>query len=145
MIIVSPSLHLRLQATEEYIAPLDLAQKDMPISREEVTTSSSTSQFSARSRRIDFRAFAVRGDVLDIFPISSASLPIRVEFFGSDEVERHHGRQLAHGRTTWRARASVAIFPASHYATNREKLEAAIDTIWSDAEARRDSLNAWIA
>jgi len=82
------------------------------------------------------RLRTLRGDVLDIFPISSAGTAIRVEFFG-DEIERIMDVNSLTGELLGE-RAHVAIFPASHYATSREKLEAAIDTIWNDALERRD-------
>jgi excinuclease ABC subunit B len=63
-----------------------------------------------------------------------------VEFFG-DEVERIMDVNSLTGELLGE-RAHVAVFPASHYATSREKLDAAIDDIWADAQKRKDEFTA---
>lgn len=83
---------------------------------------------------IDFKRgrFRVRGDVLEIFPAYSAGKVIRVEFFG-DEIERISEIDSLTGEITG-TRNYEAIFPASHYATTREKMEKAIVTIENELE-----------
>lgn len=82
--------------------------------------------------------FRVRGDVVEVFPASSSEQAIRIEFFG-DEIDRISeidvltGEILAH-------RNHVAIFPASHYASSRERLERAIENIEADLEVRLKEL-----
>lgn len=85
---------------------------------------------------MDFKrgTFRVRGDVVEIFPISSAELAIRVEFFG-DEVDRI----LEIDTLTGEIKSSlehVVIFPASHYVVSQEKLEEAIRNIEEELEER---------
>lgn len=71
--------------------------------------------------------FRVRGDILEIFPAASSENTIRVEFFG-DEIERlaevNHltGEIIGYRNHAW-------IFPASHYATSKDKIKKAIDSI----------------
>ena len=78
---------------------------------------------------MDFKrgTFRVKGDVLEIFPVTSDDRAVRVEFFG-DEVERiceidgltgEVKNQLMH----------IAVFPASHYVVPREKLVEAANNI----------------
>lgn len=84
--------------------------------------------------------FRVRGDVLEIFPASSSEEAIRIEFFG-DEIERIReintltGEILCDRTHSW-------IFPASHYATSEEKVQAAIAGIEQELEERLKELNA---
>lgn len=84
--------------------------------------------------------FRVRGDVLEIFPASSSEEAIRIEFFG-DEIERIReintltGEILCDRTHSW-------IFPASHYATSEEKVQAAIAGIEQELEERLRELNA---
>ena len=68
--------------------------------------------------------FRVRGDVLEIFPASSSENTIRVEFFG-DEIDRIVELDYLTGEIIG-IRNHVSIFPASHYATSRDKVEKAI-------------------
>lgn len=77
----------------------------------------------------DFKrgTFRVRGDVLEIIPISEHSKGIRIEFF-DEEVERIRTFDI----TTGMAIDNVGfanIFAASHFVTNKEKLEEAIRRI----------------
>jgi len=78
--------------------------------------------------------FRVRGDTLEIFPAYSRDHAIRVEFFG-DEIDRISEIQVVTGMPT-RHLNHVAIYPASHYVTSREKMEAAIDRIRKEADER---------
>lgn len=71
--------------------------------------------------------FRVRGDVLEIFPANTSDHPIRIEFFG-DEVERISEIDHVTGRVM-ATRKHIAIFPASHYVTTPERIEAAIRSI----------------
>ena len=81
---------------------------------------------------IDFHrgTFRVRGDVLDIVPSDSNSRGIRVEFFG-DEIDRIREFDILTGELL-KDLKHVQIFPASHFATSREKLEIAIKMIEAD-------------
>lgn len=78
--------------------------------------------------------FRVRGDVLEIFPVSTSDRAIRVEFFG-DEIDRITEIDALTGEVLG-VRKHVAIYPASHYVTTREKMEAAIGTIQDELEQR---------
>jgi excinuclease ABC subunit B len=84
----------------------------------------------------DFKrgTFRVQGDVLDIFPPSSANTALRVEFFG-DEIERITEIDVLTGEVIG-YRSHIAVFPASHFATKREKLERAIISIEQELEER---------
>ncbi|WP_422785140.1 excinuclease ABC subunit UvrB [Seinonella peptonophila] len=71
--------------------------------------------------------FRVRGDVLEIFPVSRSEQAVRVEFFG-DEIERIREIDVLTGEVIG-DREHVAIFPASHYVTRDEVLARAIRDI----------------
>ena len=67
--------------------------------------------------------FRVRGDVVEIFPVSSSEVAIRVEFFG-DEIERICEITALTGEIR-SVLQHAAIFPASHYVVAPERLEEA--------------------
>jgi excinuclease ABC subunit B len=75
----------------------------------------------------------VRGDVLDIFP-PYADRPLRVEFFG-DEIEGVTEFDTITGEVT-AAFDSVPVWPASHYITVPERLQAALEGIRAELAER---------
>lgn len=78
--------------------------------------------------------FRVRGDVLEIFPVSRGEQAVRVEFFG-DEIERIREIDVLTGEIIG-DREHIAIFPASHFVTREEKLNKAVKSIEAELEER---------
>ncbi len=78
---------------------------------------------------MDFKrgTFRVRGDVVEVFPASSADRAIRMEFFG-DEVERILEIDTLTGEIK-NSLEHIVIFPASHYVVSPDKLERAVKDI----------------
>ena len=78
---------------------------------------------------IDFKrgSFRIRGDVLEIIPPSEHAKGIRIEFF-DDEVERIRFFDVLTG-TALDEVYFANIFAATHFVTNRSKLEEAIRRI----------------
>ncbi|MFP3884023.1 excinuclease ABC subunit UvrB [Priestia filamentosa] len=85
---------------------------------------------------IDFKrgTFRVRGDVVEIFPVSRDEHCIRVEFFG-DEIDRIREVDALTGEIIG-DRNHVAIYPASHFVTREEKMRVAIQNIEKELEDR---------
>lgn len=83
---------------------------------------------------IDFsrNKFRVKGDVVDIFPVYSGDNAIRIEFFG-DEVDKISEFNPTTGDIK-NTVSHVAIYPASHYVVEPEKLEKAIAEILAEME-----------
>ena len=75
---------------------------------------------------MDFKrgTFRVRGDVVEIFPVSSADTALRVEFFG-DEVDRISEIDVLTGEIKCTLEHTV-IFPASHYVVEQEQMNRAL-------------------
>ncbi len=71
--------------------------------------------------------FRLRGDTLEIYPAYWNGRAIRVEFFG-DEIDRIAEINAVTGVPD-RYIEHVAVYPASHYVTTREKMERAIGEI----------------
>ena len=74
--------------------------------------------------------FRVRGDTVEIFPVYSNEVAIRVEFFG-DEIERICEITALTG-VIRSVLNHVAIYPASHYVFTPERLEEAVVTILAE-------------
>ena len=85
---------------------------------------------------LDFKrgSFRVRGDILEIVPVSTFENAIHIEFFG-DEIDRI----LEVDVLTGEIKASLnfaAIFPASHYVVPEEQIERAVGTIKEELAER---------
>ena len=88
---------------------------------------------------IDFKrsTFRVKGDSVDIFPSNQSSMAIRVEFFG-DEIDKIYDFDPTTGNLINQLKM-VAIYPATHYAVGRQRMEAALNEIEKDRlEAIKD-------
>jgi excinuclease ABC subunit B len=82
--------------------------------------------------------FRVRGDTVDIYP-AYRDIAFRVEFWG-DEVDRIAEIDPLTGEILSEPE-ELRVFPAKHFVTRREKLEAAIGDIEAELEERLQSLN----
>lgn len=78
--------------------------------------------------------FRVRGDIIEIFPVSSSENAVRVELFG-DEIDRITEVNALTGEIVG-LRDHIAVFPASHYVTKKDKLERAIKHIEEELKDR---------
>ncbi len=82
----------------------------------------------------DRNTFRVRGDTIEIYPVYSRDKAIRIEFFG-DEIDRISEINVVTGRAA-RTLNHVAIYPASHYVTTKEKMASAIERIREECKER---------
>lgn len=83
---------------------------------------------------IDFKrgTFRVHGDVVEIFPANYGDRAVRVEFFG-DEVDRICEFDPLTGEIiNWLNH--IALFPASHYVVEKDKIEEAAAAIEAEME-----------
>ena len=78
--------------------------------------------------------FRVKGDSVDIYPIYSRDIAIRVEFFG-DEVDRITEFDPLSGRTV-SILEHLMLFPASHYVVPEERMKQALINIEKELEER---------
>ncbi len=78
--------------------------------------------------------FRVRGDTVEIYPAYASGYAYRIEFFG-DEVERISEINAVTGVPN-RILNHVAVYPASHYVTTKEKMARAIGEIRAELEER---------
>ncbi len=76
--------------------------------------------------------FRVRGDTVEIYPAYYKDKAIRVEFFG-DEIERVSEFNPITGSVN-RVLNHIAIYPASHYVTTKDKMDRAIGEIRREME-----------
>ena len=91
-------------------------------------------QYERNDLNFDRNRFRVRGDTLEIHLAYTDEYAIRVEFFG-DEIDRISEIHPVTGAVR-RYVDHVAIYPASHYVTPKDKLEEALKDIEEEMEQR---------
>ncbi|MCV3314747.1 excinuclease ABC subunit UvrB [Pediococcus ethanolidurans] len=91
-------------------------------------------QFERNDMDFQRGRFRVHGDVVEIFPASHDEHALRVEFFG-DEIDRIREVDALTGEVVG-DREHVAIFPATHFMTNEDQMEVAIQGIEAELKDR---------
>lgn len=134
IIIASVSCIYGLGSPEEYREMVLSLRTGMEIERNQLLHRLVDIQYERND--IDFKrgTFRVRGDVVEIFPVSRDEHCMRVEFFG-DEIDRIREVDALTGEIIGE-RDHVAIFPASHFVTREEKMRIAIENIEKELEER---------
>lgn len=116
---------------EYYNLHMSLREGDL-IDRDEVISRLIDIQYTRND--IDFKrsTFRVKGDTLDIFPANQSELAIKIRFFG-DEIEKIYNFEPVSGNLINELKY-VAIYPATHYAVGRNRMETALEQIEKDRE-----------
>ena len=140
IIVASVSCIYALGDPEEYLKLSISLRKGMLVDRDEVMRKLVDIQYQRNEYDFVRGTFRAKGDVLEIFPSNWSDKALRVEFFG-DEIERISEVNCLTGEILL-DRAHVAVFPASHYATGRDKLIVALEAIEKDLYDRVDELKA---
>ncbi|HHW30992.1 MAG TPA: excinuclease ABC subunit UvrB [Clostridiaceae bacterium] len=140
IIVASVSCIYGLGDPEDYTDLMLSLRPGMRKDRDEVIEKLVNIQYNRNE--IDFKrgTFRVRGDTLEIFPANSSEKVLRVEFFG-DEIDRITEVDSLTGEIIG-TRSHIAVFPASHYTTSREKMERALVSIEQELEMRLKELRA---
>ena len=138
IIIASVSCIYGLGSPEEYKEMVVSLRVGMEKERNQLLRTLVDVQYERND--IDFKrgTFRVRGDVVEIFPVSRDEHCIRVELFG-DEIDRIREVDALTGEIIG-DREHVAIFPASHFVTREEKMRVAIQNIEKELEEQLEKL-----
>ncbi|MDD4475470.1 MAG: excinuclease ABC subunit UvrB [Eubacteriales bacterium] len=134
IIVSSVSCIYSLGDPIEYKNQVISLRPGLKMRREELIKKLVSLQYTRSDIAMERNKFRVRGDVVEIFPAESSGDAVRVEFFGH-EIERLSLINTITGEITARL-AHSAIYPASHYVTNEDKKEAALEEIKREMEAR---------
>ena len=132
IIVASVSCIYGLGNPEEYYnLHITLREGDL-VDRDEVISRLIDIQYTRID--IDFKrsTFRVKGDTLDIFPANQSELAVKIRFFG-DEIEKIYNFDPVSGNLINELKY-VSIYPATHYAVGRSRLEQALEQIEKDRE-----------
>ena len=97
-------------------------------------------QYERNDVAFERNRFRVRGDTVEIWPVYSDNDCVRIEFFG-DEIDRISRIDPLTGKAI-KELGHIAIFPASHYVTSREKLQVAIKELERELDAQVEYFNS---
>ena len=130
IVVASVSCIYGLGNPEEYYNLHMSLRKGDKISKEQVIKKLVEMQYERND--VDFKrsTFRTRGDILDIFPSSSSQIATRVEFFG-DEIDRITELDSITGTSISELTCAV-IYPATHYAVGRSRMQSALKQIEHD-------------
>ncbi|MFK5883415.1 MAG: excinuclease ABC subunit UvrB [Candidatus Izemoplasma sp.] len=78
--------------------------------------------------------FRVKGDTIEILPTYQKTIAIRVEFF-DDEIERIRDFDVVTGEIL-KDYTVISIFPATHFVTNKDKIDEGIKRIEQELEVQ---------
>jgi len=136
IIVASVSCIYGLGSPDAYNGMLIDIQKGMSISRNEILKKLVEIQYERND--VDFHrgTFRVRGDIVEILPPYEEEKAIRMEFFG-DEVDAIHWVDALKGNKLEKI-DRIAIYPASHFVTPKEKLKEAILAIREELKSRSE-------
>lgn len=134
IIVASVSCIYGLGDPEEYSELVLSLRLGMIKDRDEIVRKLVDIQYDRNDINFVRGTFRVRGDVVEIFPASQSEKALRVELFG-DEIDRITEIDVLTGEILGE-RKQVSIFPASHFATSKERLEKAIVQIELELEER---------
>lgn len=107
-------------------------------SRDEILSKLVDIQYTRNDMNFIRGTFRVQGDTIEIFPAAYSERVVRVELFGDEidrlvEVDSLTGEVIAE-------RKHVAIYPASHYVTTKEKMKVAVERIESELDEQLATL-----
>ena len=134
IVVSSVSCIYGIGEKEDYMSLMVSLHTGLEISRDEVMAELINIQYDRNEFELKRGTFRCKGDVLDIYTPDADNVITRVEFFG-DEIERIAYVDLITGRVLY-TRTFAEIFPASHYATGRQKLEKAMVAIEQELDER---------
>ena len=124
IVVSSVSCIYGIGSKEDYTEMMISLRPGMQKDRDDVIKELIDIQYTRNEMDFKRGSFRVKGDVLEILPVSTFEDVVRVEFFG-DEIDRIVQVDVLTGEMKATLNF-VAIFPASHYVVPQEKIEQAV-------------------
>ncbi|MCH4154510.1 MAG: excinuclease ABC subunit UvrB [Saccharofermentans sp.] len=134
IVVASVSCIYGIGEKSDYLSLMMMLEVGLEIPRDAVVGQLISMQYERNDFELKRGTFRCKGDVLDIWTPDSEHVITRVSFFG-DEIEKISFIDSITGRFEY-SKSYVEIFPASHYATGRSKLNSAIERIEDELDGR---------
>ncbi len=134
IVVASVSCIYGIGEIEEYKNKTLTLSVNQEIDRDEVLEKLVNMLYERNNIDLKRGSFRVKGDILELVPVSQHGKALRIDFFGDtidriSEFDTLTGAILSNKKT-------ITIFPASHFVTSEEKLKIAIKNIRKELEER---------
>ena len=134
IVVASVSCIYGIGEIEEYKNKTLTLSVNQEIDRDEVLEKLVNMLYERNNIDLKRGSFRVKGDILELVPVSQHGKALRIDFFGDtidriSEFDTLTGAILSNKKT-------ITIFPASHFVTSEEKLKIAIQNIRKELEER---------
>ena len=134
IVVASVSCIYGIGDPEDYKSMMVSIRPGMNIDRDELIRKLVDIQYNRNDMDFSRGCFRVKGDVVDILPVSTFEDGLRVEFFG-DEIDRIVEFDPLTGEIK-KSLSFACIFPASHYVVAQDKLDKALVDIKDELDDR---------
>ncbi|KAG0751138.1 hypothetical protein G6F24_014605 [Rhizopus arrhizus] len=138
IVVATVSAIYGLGAPEDYLSLRLILSKGERIDQRDLINHLTQLQYTRNEYELQRGTFRVRGEVIDVFPAESDSEALRLELFDG-EVEKITLFDPLTGETL-RNMQRFTVYPKTHYATTRERVLAAVDTIKVELKERLEQL-----
>ena len=139
IVVASVSCIFGLGSPEKYDRMMLMLKRGDMVDRDGVLRKLVDIQYSRNDQALARGTFRVRGETLEVFPAYAESA-YRAVFFG-DEIEAVQHFDPLTGEV-YADLEYAAVWPATHYATDRETIERAVGEIRDELEQRTKELEA---
>ena len=134
IVVSSVSCIYGLGEPEDFAAMMVALRVGMTIERDELLKRLVAIRYERNDIAFERNMFRVRGDTVEVWPAYWKDTALRIEFFG-DEIDRISEINVVTG-TPIRRLNNIPIWPATHYVTPKEKMDAAIQEIYKELGER---------
>ena len=134
IVVASVSCIYGIGDPEDYKASMLVLRTGQKITKKEILNRLIDMQYKRNDIDFSRSTFRVRGDIIDIIPPNEHSNGIKIELF-DDEIESIKNFDVTTGKSFLKKDIAV-LFPATHFMTNKEKMEETIRRIESELEER---------
>jgi excinuclease ABC subunit B len=138
IIVASVSCIYGIGEKEDYLSLALMLETGLEIPMDNVMAQLINMQYTRNDFDLSRGCFRRKGDVIDIWTPDSEHTLTRISFFG-DEIDKISFVDAITGKTEF-TKDYIELFPASHYATGRAKLNTAIERIEAELEERLKEL-----
>ncbi len=136
IIVASVSCIYSMGDPSEYEGQMISLRPGMAMDRDELLRKLIDIQYVRNDIEFVRGSFRVRGDVVEIIPAGMNEHGLRIEFFG-DEIDRITEIEVTSGHVRGQLE-HAAVFPATHYATDKTHLEENVAVIEADLQQQID-------
>lgn len=138
IVVATVSAIYGLGAPEDYLSLRLILSRGEHIDQRELIRHLTQLQYTRNEYELQRGAFRVRGEVIDVHPAENDVEALRIELFDG-EVENLTLFDPLTGETL-RKVPRFTIYPKTHYATTRERVLSAVDTIKIELKERLEQL-----